>query len=204
MIHQPQPRLYVSNLVQKVLFLAELQGQISDGNWENARPHDHYKPWSALRWDSVTIARDPADCGRTFWAQKDNYALGSRDLMDIVGDRMLLKARMALLAPDAVSAVLAHDTHGLPEDRAEFVALRNAVINGTAQPFYQERMLRLAAAGITEETYFHTETVPYSMRDMLKDLRALSAAMRNQHTYQRAHDLEAFYVVPDLSDEVAA
>lgn len=204
MTHYPKPRLYVGNLAQKVLFLAELQGQLSDGHWENARPLDHYKPWCALGWDDVIVTRDADHLGRTFWAQKDNYALGSRDLLEIVGDRMLAKVRLALADPDAVSAVYTYDSHGLPETREEFLALQQSVIEGKAMPFYEDRMLRLAAAGVTEQTYLRAEQIPYDMRAMLKDLRALSAAFRNHHPSTRAFDLEAFYTVPDLSDEVAA
>lgn len=81
--------LYVRNLEQAAAWL-ELDGQISDGMWENARPNDHYLPWCRAR-----VVVSPANPGRNFYARKDNYDFASRELLDVVGLRMLATVRIA-------------------------------------------------------------------------------------------------------------
>lgn len=76
--------LAVRNEAQKILFDLELSGQISDGYWENAAPQDHWIPWC-----ETTVIVDPTNVGRDFSVRKDNYGFTRRDLLDIVGDRML-------------------------------------------------------------------------------------------------------------------
>jgi hypothetical protein len=81
--------LAVANEAQRILFDDELSGQISDGAWENASPFDHWKPWC----DAVVIV-DPENAGRTFYARKDNYDFARRDLLDVVGERMVESVRV--------------------------------------------------------------------------------------------------------------
>lgn len=70
----------VATLSQKNLFDCEISGQISDGAWENAQPHDHWKPWTS----EVKVG---SRVGRDFPVKKDGYGLTS--LIQYVGDRML-------------------------------------------------------------------------------------------------------------------
>jgi len=76
--------LRVRNLAQKVLWEQELSGQISDGRWENSSPHSHWEPWC-----DATIVVDPEHVGRNFYARRESYNFSSKELLDIVGDRML-------------------------------------------------------------------------------------------------------------------
>jgi hypothetical protein len=76
--------LRVRTKAQKIMFDDEMSGQISDGQWENTSPDDHWLPWS-----DATVIVDPSNVGRNFQCPKDNYALNSSDLLSIVGDRML-------------------------------------------------------------------------------------------------------------------
>lgn len=72
------------NEAQAALFKNEISGQLSDGFWENSSPRDHYKSWNVAE---VTV--DPNNVGRAFHVRKDNYNLANKDLLDIVGDRMI-------------------------------------------------------------------------------------------------------------------
>jgi hypothetical protein len=81
-----------ANHVQAALFEVELKGQISDGNWENAGPRGHWKPWC-----SATVIVDPKNMGRDFYAQRERYNFTSGDLLDVIGNRMLSYARIALI-----------------------------------------------------------------------------------------------------------
>jgi hypothetical protein len=76
--------LRLRNIEQKVLWDYELTGQISDGRWENSRPHDHWEPWC-----NATAVVDPDNVGRDFYAKRDGYCFTERELLSIIGDRML-------------------------------------------------------------------------------------------------------------------
>jgi len=88
--------LVFRNAVQVALF-TELDGQLSDGMWENTRPYDHYKPWceaETTTTDQYALKNDGSKVlGRNFWAPKDNYNFNSSFLLECVGDRMLKLCR---------------------------------------------------------------------------------------------------------------
>jgi hypothetical protein len=77
------------NAVQAALFTCELRGQISDGYWENSTPHDHWKVWS-----TASISVDPKNVGINFYPSR-KYNFNRKDLVDIVGYRMLNICNMA-------------------------------------------------------------------------------------------------------------
>ena len=76
--------LRVRNEAQKVLWVHELTGQLSDGRWENSKPNNHWRPWS-----DADVVVDPTNVGRDFYAQRDGYCFTEKDLLSIIGDRML-------------------------------------------------------------------------------------------------------------------
>jgi len=81
--------LTLKNYVQKVLFDVEISGQLSDGQWENAYPYDHWKPWCNAE---IVVGEN---IGRNFYTPKDNYGLTSTQLLDVIGERMVAQANMA-------------------------------------------------------------------------------------------------------------
>lgn len=87
--------LRVRNEAQRVLMVEELQGQFSDGWWENAAPHDHWKPWC-----NAEVVVDPSNVGRDFWVAKDNYAIAHKELLDVIGDRMVEYVQTKAGLPD--------------------------------------------------------------------------------------------------------
>lgn len=95
-------QLRVRNVAQQILFVEELSGQISDGMWENAQPFDHWQPWCEC---DVVVATD-GNVGRTFWARKSNYLITGKELLDIVGERMLGYVRDASTRDHATTKVL--------------------------------------------------------------------------------------------------
>lgn len=86
--------LTVRNIEQQAAFL-ELDGQISDGFWENVRPFDHYKPWCKAAVVVASPGTGHKDLGRNFWAARDNYNFTAKALLDVVGLRMLGLVRIA-------------------------------------------------------------------------------------------------------------
>lgn len=73
----------VRTQAQKWLLKDELQGQISDGHWENSSNN----PWED--WSNAKVVVDPKNPGRNFDTSKDNYQLNASSLLDVVGDRMV-------------------------------------------------------------------------------------------------------------------
>lgn len=87
-------KIHVANLAQKVLMDHELSGQISDGNWENATPHQHW-----VSWCKAEVLVDPANRGINFYPMR-KYDFLSEDLLKVVRTRMILYVRLAGRFPD--------------------------------------------------------------------------------------------------------
>lgn len=64
---------------QKVLFDCELSGQLSDGQWENAMPQDHWEAWCKAE---TVVAEDPDYVGRDFDIKKDSYGFTRKGFLD--------------------------------------------------------------------------------------------------------------------------
>lgn len=160
--------------VQKALFELEIQGQLSDGHWENARPYDHWKPWCKAE---VLVGEKP---GRDFYAKKDNYALTSKELLSVVAKRMLGYARLTVALGQEAAKAFDHlfDCEGwvgIPTYQDD---------PGTTHPYWSEVRAELEAAF---ETYDRSpedirEIVEseesYTMKSLLADLREMKQAMK--------------------------
>jgi hypothetical protein len=77
--------LKLRTIDQLVLWKNELTGQLSDGKWENARPHNHCKEWC-----DCTVEVDPVQQGTSWWPHKTNYNFLDPMLLDILAERMRL------------------------------------------------------------------------------------------------------------------
>jgi hypothetical protein len=76
------PYINFENKNQVILYECELSGQISDGQWENSRPYDHWKVMSNAE------ARVGSPLGPSFRPRRPyNFAAGS--LISVVGNRMI-------------------------------------------------------------------------------------------------------------------
>lgn len=93
----------VRSQAQKWLLKNELQGQISDGQWENASNN----PWQD--WSNAKVVVDPRNPGRNFNTRKDNYNLNSKALLDVVGDRMVDDVKTRTNRPDYNSRTMRAD-----------------------------------------------------------------------------------------------
>lgn len=167
---EPEKLFVVENVAQKVLMLSELLGQISDGYWENSRPSDHYLAWSNVEIMTAEEAgRAPGVYDFYTW-RKYNFA--AKSLLDIVGDRMLFKAKFAILCPDIYFALVAIG-YGMDSVDALRKAAHYALYDNTG--YSQEQIAKLEAAGVTQEILDEVDASDcYTMADMRKDLRALS------------------------------
>ena len=159
--------LAVRNIEQQALFL-ELDGQLSDGFWENAKPYDHYKPWCEAK-----VVVDPTNVGRNFWAQKKNYNFSAKALLDVVGLRMLATVRIARAFGYEVASILEFaagcdgkiHAHYM-DSSAVFFSRAAAVAGYDTEQFVA--MLHLAVADNS-----------YTMRDMRRDLNDLKTVVNS-------------------------
>lgn len=87
--------IYFRNQNQVTLFRCELQGQLSDGHWENSLPRDHWtKPCGA----DVLVAENDTQLGCNFLPRR-RYNFANKELLDVVADRMLHWVRITTAFP---------------------------------------------------------------------------------------------------------
>ena len=79
-------QIFVENEAQAALFNDELSGQISDGFWENAAPHNHWVPWGNA---VAVVAEKGQSLGRDFFAGKDNYNFLNGQLLEWQSEAMI-------------------------------------------------------------------------------------------------------------------
>lgn len=97
----------VRTQAQKWLLKDELQGQISDGKWENTSNN----PWQD--WSGAKVVVDPKNPGRNFHTRKDNYQLNASDLLEVVGDRMVGNVRTKTATPGYDDKAMGRDLSDL-------------------------------------------------------------------------------------------
>lgn len=172
--------LVVASIEEKILYIYEIRGQLSDGNWENTRPYDHWRPWCDVSWQSCVV--DPKNVGPEFWAHKNNYRL--TDLIQYVGDRMLSYLNLYAWNPDAVLAYLDAGIGSLPEI-------------WPTNPSYDYAKKLIAGweqYGITKELVEKAIDSPvYTEKDLRKILQGLSKSMKG--IVHRPHEVSVPTVI---------
>lgn len=178
--------LVVGNIAQKILFLCEMQGQISDGQWENARG-DHWKVWSDLDWDKVGVGDN---IGRKFYAQRDGYNFTNPELLDVVGDRMLYTVNLYKKYPKIVEPILTKDHHLLPESYEDAKTVyegRHIRNQNDPNDYWAQKRKKLIDAGLTLDMFKDAEENPvYTEKEMKNDLRGLKKAFKPESDNQKA------------------
>lgn len=144
--------------VQQVLFICELQGQISDGFWENARPYDHYRVIS-----SAKVVVDSKDPGLDFYPDR-RYNFASSKLLEYVGDRMLMFARAALYLPNASPQAIQVIDYG------------NWIFEDKYLPTYRSLLAELGVKSPSDiaDLKEKISEVDYTLKDLRRDLREIS------------------------------
>lgn len=161
----------VGNVEQKIIFLAEMQGQLSDGYWENSKPYDHWHPWAYLNWDRVVVVPDDIGLtGRLKYAQKRNYRFNNKELLEIVGERIIFKINAHRFLGEKFEELLKIDHWLLPDD---------GKVPTHPGEFWDKRREQLARLGLTDEVMADIKKHgTYTMKDLRRDCTALSKAMK--------------------------
>jgi hypothetical protein len=149
------------NEVQATLWKQEIVGQLSDGFWENARPYDHWKAWARAQ---VEVGEN---VGRNFDVVRDRYGLANHDLLDVVGHRMQVYARLCLAFGGSKVEALEHvlDLGGNIQKKAAEDA-HTLIIDGINVEVMQKTLAECEASDL------------FSMKDLRKELRDMSKIMK--------------------------
>jgi len=163
--------LNVQNMEQKIIFLTEMQGQLSDGMWENTQPYDHWVPWGLLTWDTVHVDLKNAGVqGVLGRAPKRNYRFNSTFLLDVVGDRIILKINLWKTRGDDFLKVLEKYPSLIPDD---------GKVPTHSGDYWDEKRAKLEELGLTEEVMQKVITEgPYTFKDLRKDCAALTKVFK--------------------------
>lgn len=181
--------LRVRNVAQKVLWEQELSGQISDGHWENSRPNDHWRSWS-----SAEVVIDPENVGRNFYAQRESYNFTSKDLLDVVGERMV----------EAVRVLTGNADYSEPDMKADLKDLKSiikervqSVVPVPRQPKTYKAVIALDGYPREYECFVPTESDPKAVEYLQKQKREQAAyrlkrlEQKIAETRREIDDLEA-------------
>jgi len=166
----------VANMEEKILFLFEIQGQLSDGHWENTMPLDHWELWGDLEWYTIVI--DPDKVGpQGFWPRKTGYRINSSELVDCVGDRMLRFINLWNVAPDFMETYFQeHGSWPLTSTND----WDNAEKRASGDKYYAKQLLQNHACGLTREALVELETNPlYDINQLRHFLKGLAKSMKS-------------------------
>lgn len=169
-----KPMIKVENQEQKIILLYEMIGQISDGMWENARPYDHYRPWMRIKEENTVI--DPSDIGvnDSFRFAKRNYNFANKELLDLVGERIILKINLYLKHGQKILDLLAEDHWLIPDDFSYYIRMENS-----KDKYYVDKAKKLADAGITKEMFQDVIDNPvYTRKNLNKDCNGLKKVFK--------------------------
>lgn len=166
-------KLYLSSIEQKIIFYCEMQGQISDGKWENMRPHNHWRVWSDLRWDDIVVSSDLE--GRAFYAPYSKYNFADEKLLEIVGERVIGKIKLYKRYPEIVEPILMDDHWMIPDSMWELTY--NEPGNLRLTEYYSKKRKALAKKGLSDAMMSSAWLDhSYTMIDLISDCSKLKYA----------------------------
>ena len=169
--------IFLQTPSQLALWDHELTGQISDGMWENSRPHEHYQFWCRLekKLDPQGAPRVETPC--SYKILKRSYAFGRlKTEAPDVWERMVNLGRMGLACALAgvecgyEQRIAAEEMPASMDDYLERLA---------TTPAAHERFLKAVPQQVAGIYYTHPECKAYDERRMKKDVAVIKKAMAN-------------------------
>jgi len=147
----------------------EVKGQMSDGMWENSRPHDHWRFWCRL---DVTHGGADAVTAKNLWdCTKASYNIAG--LKQYIGDRMLKLARMGKAAQRHLTYEERLAAEYMPETVEGFWA-HLTVPAATPQYSFVKKYISALSPELVE-AYYTTEFGP---KDLNGDIKRIKAAIK--------------------------
>lgn len=158
--------LILRTAVQKSLFDIEIRGQLSDGHWENAGPGGHWEFWTRCK---TIVGMTPGYIGNP---KRTNYRLTSKKLLEIIGSRMVVIARLTLQfgIEDAARLFNLFDLRGNFYGPYDFMRQAAYIrVYGNPDDYTEEQLAKIKEAGENESLY--------GKKNLMADLREIMAAM---------------------------
>jgi len=168
-------KIYFRTNEQRHLFINELSGQISDGMWENARPHNHWEVWCDA--DTFVDANNPRiELEISDRVPKKNYNFPQKALLDIIGDRMINIVKLAKFGCN----------HTITREFNEiYPAMFDTITNG-ANPFWIRKMDLFTENFVTKEHYQEIlDCIDYDLKALRKDLKEIKELFKSEHQYAK-------------------
>jgi hypothetical protein len=168
--------IFLPTLPAVAIFDHELQGQFSDGMWENSAPHEHWKFWCGL-----DVQLDPGGEPRveSSWQRPKKTGYNIASLYPIIGDRMLADGRIARAAAKMTNNTLTWaPSYFRAAEYLGGMTLDDAMRYRTERPHHfshvQEHLMEVPETVLKQ---FYATT--YTMRDMRKDVALIKRAMKS-------------------------
>lgn len=147
------------------LWKGEILGQLSDGMWENTRPHNHWRFWHDLK---VVKGPPQVTVNGSGRPEKNTYNLAA--LIPILGERMIKIGRLGSVG--AVDTGYAGEY--MPATLEEWEA-------GKGKEGYKSAELKKITPEVAKAYYASR----YSDKDMRNDLRSIKAALKSIRTWNQ-------------------
>lgn len=163
--------IYFRNFTQKMLWDIEISGQISDGHWENSSGE------SWVFWTSLKTAVDSSNprVEANIQPSRINFNLSDKNLLDIVGDRMLAIGKMSKITKDETivkaSEYLEHFVFDKTNEQEKIDKFNN-IKNDSSD--YRSKYLE----PISEELFKKWLDVNYTMSNLRSDLNDMKDIMK--------------------------
>lgn len=151
---------------QEMIWRCEILGQLSDGYWENTRPHNHYKFWHRLEPVTARDGEPAVITSDSFCEKRGGYNLHA--LLQYVGDRMVQIGRMATAGGDEAAC---DAVEYMPAGLEEFIAVKES--GDWGHDFIKDYMKAVSVE--QAKRYYNT---PYFMKDLKKDLTEIKKVMK--------------------------
>jgi hypothetical protein len=182
-----------ANIAQVVLFESELKGQISDGNWENSSPQDHWKkPCNAKAF----VAQSAAELG-TDWVPIRYYNFADPELLDVVAERMIeyvkFYSQYHYVDP---TFQYHHALEYMASERSLTIVLDRA---REGEAYYQTKVqLFLTLFGVeTEDELFaftrEAQQFNYTMEDLKRDLNQMRKIFHVRQSDSPSQEAQAMF-----------
>jgi hypothetical protein len=167
-------------LSQVILFECEIKGQLSDGYWENSRPHDHWKvPCSA----TARVATNPELIGASFYPTR-KYNFAARELLEAVGDRMAYFVKFYIAFPEVSFGKHWDIDFSDCKDSGEVDAQILRWLAAPTDNYYHQKAIKamkiLGVSTLKELVLKMAKVfaVPYSSKDLRQDLKEMSKTVQ--------------------------
>lgn len=203
-------KFHVANLAQKIIFHFEMQGQISDGQWENTNPSYHWYYPCSIEFNETEVCPENIGIDRSApltyskydryyrgnngyrkvesqlgWRPKKSYCFNNKELLDILGERIITAVLVYMNGNDKIRALMEKDHRALPESVKEFQQLTEKAIENAqkADDYYVKKFRALNEAGLNVGIFANmlggikydgTLGTKYDMKNLRKDCSELS------------------------------